>query len=727
MTMTTLSSEGRLRGLCGGMIKRNRSFMLYFGVLLFVLYPLQYMLHIFDEGFDSRLGLVANGTGSLNLLNVANAHHNETTAILVCMAVFLMALVIGLSQFGYLHSKKAVDVYHELPLNRSTLAIANILTGFATVMIPLAANYLLVLAVGTVKWIINPLFPIIAGGLFLDLLCWAVVVFAVLCIIAFVAVQVGSIFDNFLFSCELLVLFPAIIYLTINLFQHMLRGYTFVDNDFRWILYTSPITLMAEHYAAGGEGLTDPRYLRAFVVVFVWLLIALLLLWATTKLYRKRPSELAESSTSRKPLAQLGVLAGTYIGGSLCGLLFSEISGRMDERWSFVIWTVIFSALIYILAQVILQRGFKGVGKSLLPGAVTVGVIAVFCIILATGGLGYESRVPAAADVKTVTIDYRGRYGDNTLILADTKTPYEDDSMPGVTFYRYNSKRDVDLDSPEAIAAVQRLHMIASDRSLDEQDNGNRYWTSQIKIVYTLQNGRRMIRTYDYRELGAVKTQLLALENTDEFKRETHPVFLMDSKAFSSFVVQDALGFGEKAVVSNQADMQRLMDALKADMMAEDLTKLDGKTELAPCYITFEPVVPTQYLQLTEDAYNNGSVVVRSSYTNTIQVLQQLGLDQFVVPRTQQIASMRIYYDSRFYGNSSPLNMMDMGNLQQYAKEMHHAYDFDEQNDMVSLVEDAAQMAKIAEKMFNIGCVDHSPMTVVFYDANGSYGGCAQI
>ena len=177
MTMTTLSSEGRLRGLCGGMIKRNRSFMLYFGVLLFVLYPLQYMLHIFDEGFDSRLGFVANGTGSLNLLNVANAHHNDTTAVLVCMAVFVMTLVIGLSQFGYLHSKKAVDVYHELPVNRSTLAIANILTGFVTVMVPLAANYLVVLLVGTVKWIINPLFPIIAVGLLLDLLCWAIVVF----------------------------------------------------------------------------------------------------------------------------------------------------------------------------------------------------------------------------------------------------------------------------------------------------------------------------------------------------------------------------------------------------------------------------------------------------------------------------------------------------------------------------------------------------------------------
>jgi len=727
MTMTTLSSEGRLRGLCGGMIKRNRSFMLYFGILLFVLYPLQYMLHIFDEHFDERLILSANGTGSINLLNEASAHHIDATAVLVCFAVFAIMLVIGLSQFSYLHSKKAVDVYHELPVNRSTLALANVFASFATVMVPLTANYLVVLAVGTVKWLINPLFPIIAGGLLIDLLCWAVVVFAVLCIIAFVAVQVGSIFDNFLFSCELLVVCPAVIYLTLNLFQHMLRGYTYSNNDFRWLLYTSPITLMAEFYSAGGNGLADPRYLRALAAVFVWLIIACLLLWATTRLYHKRPSELAESSTSRKPLAQLGVLAGTYIGGTLCGLLFSQISSRMDERWSFVIWTVIFSILIYVLAEVILLRGFKGIKKALLPGAVTVSLIAIFCVVLATGGLGYETRIPAAADVKTVNVDYRGRYSDNPLLLAETKSTYEDTAMPGVTFYRYNGKRDVDMDTPEGIAAVQRLHLVAADRSLDNFDHGNRRWTSSLTITYTLQNGKQVTRTYDYRELGAVKTELLLLENTDEFKRETHPVFLMDAKSFASFNIVDALGFSEKTVITNQADMQRLMDALKADMEAEDLTKLEDATELAPCYITFEAATPTNLLQLTHDAYNYGSVVVRESYTNTLQVLEQLGLDQFVQPRFENIDSMRVYYDSRFYGGESPITMMDMGNLQQFAKEMHHAYDSEYESDMVSVVTDAAQMAQIRDKMFNLGCIDSGAMTVVFYDAQGNYGGCAQI
>jgi len=729
MTMTTLSSEGRLRALCGGMIKRNRSNMLYFGVLLFVLYPLQYILHIFDENFNSRLFNYANGFGSLNLLGVANAHHTDSTAILLCIAVFVMTLVIGLGQFSYLHSKKAVDVYHELPVNRSTLALANVLAGFATVMIPLTANYLVVLVIGLLKRAITPAFPLIVGGLLIDLVCWAVVVFAVLCIIAFVAVQVGSIFDNFLFSCELLVVCPAVIYLTLNLFQQLLRGFSYSNSDYRWLLYTSPITLMAEHYSSGYDVMfADQRYMRGLLMIGIWLVLAIGLLWLTMRLYRKRPSEIAESSTSRCPLAQVGVLAGTYLGGTVCGLLFSGVTGRMDERWSFTMWTIIFSVLIYVLAQVILLRGFKGIKKALLPGAITVGFIAAFCIVLSTGGLGYETRIPAPADVASVSVNYRGRYSDTGLLLAETKTPYEDSSMPGVTLYRYNRKGDVDMDTPEGIAAVQRLHTVASDRSLDYTVSGNRRWTSRLIITYTLQNGKQLVRNYDYNELSAVESELIALENTEEFKRETHPVFLMDAKSYGSFIIDDALGL-YTAQITSQADMQRIMDALEADMLAEDLTELEHSTELAPCSITFMPAIPVDNLQLTQDAYNSGYVVVRSCYTNTLQVLEQLGLAQMTAPQMDDIGSVRVYYESGgYHGGESPIMMSANTGAEavDFTKNMHYNYD-PENNDMVAEVTDPAHLAQIKANLFNIGCVNGSTMTVTIYNKEGGFAGYLQI
>ncbi len=722
MTMTTLSSEGRLRRLCGGMIKRNRSFMLYFGVLLFVLYPMQYMLNIFSKSFDMQLASYEAGNGLVTLISEANAHHTSSTAVLLSIAVFVMTLVMGLAQFGYLHSKKAVDVYHELPVNRCTLALANILAAFATVMAPLAANYLVVLVLGAVKRVMNPLFPIIAPGLLLDLVCWAVVVFAVLCIVAFVAVQVGSIFDNFLFSCELLVVAPTVIYLTIMLFEQMLRGYYYSSSERQWILRTSPITVMAEHYSM--QTMTDPKFLYNLLAVGVWLVIALLLLWATMRIYRKRPSELAESSTSRKPLAQLGVLAATYIGAPVCGLLFGSLTGVGEDGYSFVIWSVVFAILIYVLAQVILLRGFKGIKKAVLPGVVTVGLIGAFCMVLTTGGLGFESRLPAASDIQSVNINYRGRY-NASLYLADSRKTFEDSSLPGVTLYSYNVKRGVDLESAESIDAVLRLHKVASDSSLDNFST-NRRWTSRILLTYTLQNGRQMTREYNYNELSAVEHELLALENTDEFKQETHPVFLMKARDYASFEIEDSLGF-EQASVTNQADMQRLLDALQDDMMAENLLKLEDHTELAPCTIAFTAATPLEYLQLTEDAYNGGFVVVRSSYTNTLRVLEELGLGQFAHPDTGKIAEMRVYYENRFFGDVSPITVQAGIDLAQYTKEMDRIYEVNDQNNMVVQVTDAAQLAQIKAKMFNLGCCDASPAMVTFYDENGSFGGYAHI
>ncbi|MBP0963271.1 MAG: hypothetical protein J6Q99_03135, partial [Oscillospiraceae bacterium] len=154
---------------------------------------------------------------------------------------------------------------------------------------------------------------------------------------------------------------------------------------------------------------------------------------------------------------------------------------------------------------------------------------------------------------------------------------------------------------------------------------------------------------------------------------------------------------------------------------------LEDTTELAPCYITFDPATPTNLLQLTQDAYNYGEVMVRESYTNTLQVLRQLGLDRFAQPDFERVDSMRVYYDGRFYGSQSPIGIMDMNNLSQYAKEMQNAYSPDDGSDMVSVVSDPAQMAQLKEKLFNFGCVGDSTMTVVFYDAAGNYGGCAQI
>ena len=730
MTMTTLSSDGRLRGLCANMLKRSRSYMLYFGVLCFVIYPLQYILHVMDEDFPARILNYANNMGSLGMVNDANLHITDSSMVMLFMVVLAMTAVIGLSQFSYLHSKKAVDVYHAMPVRRTTLLLANILSAFVTVMVPLALNYLVVLAVGIVIRIANPLFPLIVAPLLLDLLCWAALVLTVLCIIAFVAVQVGSVFDNFVFSCELLVVIPIVIYMTLALFEQTLRGFNINSADWDWLMYTSPITAKIQHYSAGGElGILEPDYLIAVAVMVAWMAVSVLLVWASARIYYRRPSEMAESSSARGMLARVGVMAGVYIAGNFCGIIFSDITGRFDPRRSYVVWTVIFSALIYVFAQMVLLRGFRGMKKTILPGVFTVAAIGVFAAILATGGLGYETRVPDLADVESVTVNYRGRYGSISLMDAESRREYEDEALPGITQYRYNSIGGVTLTGDDGINAVRRLHTVASDRDMDVEDNSMRRWTSYVTIQYQLTNGRTLKRYYNYGELTAVKTELLLLEDNEEFKRQTHPVFTASARDYLSFEITDSLG-ARSQLITDQTVMQRLMDALAADMLAERVSDLANDTELAVCTLWFNDAVPLHNRQLQQDAYVGGVAMVRPDYTNTLRVLQESGLADFTKTGPAPGATLRVYSESWWNSDQSPVLLMDNYNSSSrldFARQMGYNYSEEGEGDNWVLVTDPAEVAAISEGIFTVGCPTVSPLSVVYENADGSFGGVAQI
>jgi len=710
------------------MMKRNHGVMLYFGALCFVLYPLQYALQVFSKSYDAQLAqpdAVAADAGS------ALKHFStlpEAAQVTLLMAVFAMTLLMGLFQFSYLHSKKAVDVYHSLPVSRDTLTLANVAAAFTTVMVPLAINYMVALVVGSLKHTLNPAYTFSPGGLLMDLLIWAILVFAVLAAIAFVAVQVGSVFDTFLFSCELLCVVPVVLFLTFTLFEMLLRGYDRNNVTMGWLQFTSPFTLIPGRYSLLTNA-TKNDFLIGNIAAGVWLLVGLLLLWLAIRIYRRRPSELAESNTANCALAQLGVLAMTYVAATFCGTLFSGVSDNYTtHRLAFVLWTLLFGVLAFVLAQVVLQRGVKGLRKAMWPGVATVGVTVLAAVLLATGGLGYESRIPAADDIESVSISYRGRYGDIPLLLAGTKSTYQEDDLPGVTLFNYDYSQNVTLKTPEAISLVQKIHTIASKRSDDQSTNSS--YTAQVSrltINYTLKNGRHLIRGYDSSNLGAAGGALLELENNDEFKTNTYPAFQSAAKDYASATVTDAYGF-RHVEVDGQAELQKLLDAAKQDIAEENVASLGTQSDFTVCTISFAPAVEPQYRQLTEDAYSGGYLMVRPSYTHTLQALRDLGLANYMTPDSSQIASMTVYPEAinGYYAQESVITMVSDAPDSSYAvRNLVNNY-YDDSTNSVR-VTDRARMNEILKKSFTEGCPKSSPVTVVFFDSQGNPGGAALI
>ena len=137
------------------------------------------------------------------------------------------------------------------------------------------------------------------------------------------------------------------------------------------------------------------------------------------------------------------------------------------------------------------------------------------------------------------------------------------------------------------------------------------------------------------------------------------------------------------------------------------------------------PATPAEYLMLTQDAYNDGYVVVRSSYTNTLAVLRELGLERFTGVSAGAVSSLKVYYEIWWRSSGSPVMTITPQDSAEFARNMSYAYS--EDDNMMVTVTDRGQISSILQHCFNLGCPDQDPVSVVFYDDQGNYGGAAQI
>ena len=222
MTTTTLSSKSRFRSLLKGMLRRNRASAIYLFVAIFFFFPLQYILEIQRQLEDlSRYGSASNW-----LYGPSQVY----TSISLIAMVFILTtapLVLTLAQVSYLHNRRSVDLYHSLPLTRTQLLGANTLAVFLTIAIPYLLNYLLVVIAGIVRVVLGGgEFVLSPGQILLDILGWLTVELVIIALVMLVATQVGSVFENFVFTCELVMAPVAVLGISIITMNTFLVGFS---------------------------------------------------------------------------------------------------------------------------------------------------------------------------------------------------------------------------------------------------------------------------------------------------------------------------------------------------------------------------------------------------------------------------------------------------------------------------------------------------------------------
>ena len=370
-----------------------------------------------------------------------------------------------------------------------------------------------------------------------------------------------------------------------------------------------PIRELAVIYVRNpGAGYADVYTLPSGWLLLIWTAVivgAALLAW---RLFLRRPGELSGFAGRCRVL---GTGAAVLLGlTAFCLPLYLEMSA-----WAVLPLAALAFALVWGISCLAAFRGFRRIRGSLLTLPISLGTALAISIVLASGGLGFSSRIPTVDEIETAEITYRGNLDFTRL-----------HSASGSGYMSKYISWPLSVDAPEDMETVLSLHreLIAQGRPPVHgaaTPYGDTAVREPIALRYTLKNGKSLIRMYDTVTLGFLE-KLLELEKTDGFfdEFEYQLPYKLSSSSWSVSLLSP-LSPRESGIPLrlSASDAGQLTDCLIADLKAQTLQD------------RYFPEIPAVAVLDFGDSQN--TFPVTQAYTRTLSFLREREmLPEAVVP-----------------------------------------------------------------------------------------------
>ncbi|MGX8702612.1 hypothetical protein [Caproiciproducens sp.] len=546
----------------------------------------------------------------------------KLTALLVTPISLIFVLVVSVSLFGYMHQKRSVDLFHALPVGRTPMILGRLLSGLTALYAPVLLNFALIFLVGAA-------YPVQLqrcwSTVFSYLLWLLLICAAALCLSAFLAVCTGTTADMILSLLGINAAYPLLVFLGDQFASSLLPGLnTGLTADSLILTAVSPFMAAFMPYLVRGSQTYDGILAVDMSFYIWWTAFTLVLLAGTVLLYRKRRSECAENSFAFS-LPKNGIrFMITAVMGLGLGLL---LQGETESSGNFFIGLIAGSLAAHIVTEAIYSRGFKQLKRSFAGYGVFVAVFVAAYAFLATGALGYDTRVPRAEDVAGVTIQdpYTNGGGQivdgNHRVLASiTPTLTEEANIGKVTDFHKKITQD------------KREH--SYPYCLNSR-NG-----TPFTLIYRLKNGGTVNRTYylEYKNDGQGNpiSPLGEIADTREYKETQNLLFYVEPEYIKSVDLDKQGGENSTTFAPDLNTKKELLDAMRQDCLDGRLN--DGKNlDVDSTYLVIEYKTPLQVkdgrLKTLLNGYEGDVYLYVNSYiisnqSKTGELVEKLGWNQ---------------------------------------------------------------------------------------------------
>lgn len=537
MTSTGSSRKGgalaQFRQVYCWQLKKNRILSIVYGALTLLCFTIVYLCRSIGQHQEYFLDNTGEWSGMsqsqlMELFSEDMATNLNQLVYLALIPLSLLFLVVfSVTAFGYMHRRRSVDLFHALPVRRTPLLLGNLAAGYTVLVLVVTVNSLLCGGIGLALGVGKPFtFPWLLEGIGYQLLLLA----AALVLTLFLLVASGTVVNAVLSGILLSLGWPILCYCSASIIQMTLPGstlevsgmvttalvpylalflpfLTYGPVDMISSLASSVVRYGGETYAINGDG----GYELFPLLILWWCVFTALLLAVSILVYRKRKSECAENNFSFPALRTVIQFLVSAAFGLGCGLVFGQI---LHQSWVFFLAVLIGAAVAHTVSQLLWAKGMRNFKRSLPVYGVLLVSLCVFFVGLATGGLGYVTRIPNPTQVDSVTLEMPSYYYGDSLesYLAQTNglsvwnNQSDDDDYAGLDVMPQLTKMD-------NIKVEQEMHQAIIDsyaapylpfRGRDAEGYNS------CKITYQLSNGKTVERTY-----------LLPVETWDETSGQT--------------------------------------------------------------------------------------------------------------------------------------------------------------------------------------------------------------
>lgn len=550
-------------------------------------------------------------------------------------------IIIALNIFKYLYKRPVVDMSLSLPLSGNEKFFSDFLAGLTAYFAPFIAAELfsfIFLGIGQLAFggktitythygytysevcktfsdTAFPLFELVIGGIIIMLMLYVMTVLVMTCC--------GTLFESAAYTLMLNGLIPAVIVCGIALFFNDLYGIDFDEQFFEILGFTSPAggayglanaitesvdnrtisSVLGGTYAPAANGATIVPLLKWMLPM---MLITAAMFGISYLLYRKRKAEQVTKPFVFRAFYNIIVTAAIF-----CILSLFIVSNEVGVP------AFITTGIIFLIFEVVTNRGFKKLWKSAIKYVVIVAaVLGVNFISRTTGGFGIVNKVPSAGSVSSVMVS----------------TSYETEI--GYTF-----------SETENIQKIIDIHKYCLESRNADYENG----VYSFNITYKLRSGGNMTRRYSipiaemnkYAEITATKegherrAEYVYNHLTDRWENYLKNADSYRDDYISTFTIYAGVG-GIYSRSLNSASLPkdfgyRLAEALRDDILDE---------------------TPEQYLRSEAKLYSLSddygfSIMILPHFTRTINYLTGCGV---MLSDTTDLTSLRAYLtDFDFY------------------------------------------------------------------------------